>query len=92
MENDVPESVVQPKVRSGSIHRALIEAVTYDDVGEAIRLLEKVENRGNKSISEIAKELKKTRGMLYQHLRELQDGGYVDDEFKITDAGRLALL
>ena len=63
------------------------------NLGEAKRkVLEKIANRGNKSINEIAKELHKTRGMLYQHLRELGDGGYVDDEFKITDAGRLALL
>lgn len=55
-------------------------------------VLKKIEGRGNKSINEIAKELHKTRGMLYQHLRELGDGGYVDDDFKITDAGKLALL
>jgi CRISPR locus-related DNA-binding protein len=55
-------------------------------------VLKKIANRGNKSINEIAKELNKTRGMLYQHLRELGEGGYVDDDFKITDAGRLALL
>jgi CRISPR locus-related DNA-binding protein len=55
-------------------------------------VLRKIANRGNKSINEIAKELHKTRGMLYQHLRELGEGGYVDDDFKITDAGRLALL
>jgi DNA-binding transcriptional ArsR family regulator len=40
----------------------------------------------------MAKELRKTRGMLYQHLKELKEGGYVDDDFRITDAGRLALL
>lgn len=63
------------------------------NLGEAKhRVLEKIASRGNKSINEIAKELHKTRGMLYQHLRELGDGGYVDDDFKITDAGKLALL
>lgn len=46
----------------------------------------------DESISEMAKEMKKTRGMLYQHLKELKEGGYVDEDFKITDAGRLALL
>jgi hypothetical protein len=30
--------------------------------------------------------------MVYQHLRELKDAGYVDESFNITDAGRLALL
>ena len=30
--------------------------------------------------------------MIYQHLRELREQGYVDDDFNITDAGRLALL
>ena len=55
-------------------------------------VLKKVAARGDRSIAEMAKELRKTRGMLYQHLKELKEGGYVDEDFKITDAGRLALL
>jgi hypothetical protein len=34
----------------------------------------------------------RTRGMIYQHLKELKDGGYLDDDYNITDAGKLALL
>ncbi|MBD3389913.1 CRISPR locus-related DNA-binding protein [Candidatus Micrarchaeota archaeon] len=55
-------------------------------------LLEVISKRNGKSISEIAEKMGKTRGMLYQHLKELKDMGYVDDKFFITDAGRLALL
>ncbi|MEK6982066.1 MAG: CRISPR-associated CARF protein Csa3 [Candidatus Micrarchaeota archaeon] len=55
-------------------------------------LLEEISKRGNKSISDIAKKLERTRGMLYQHLKELKDNGYVDKEFHITLAGKLALL
>ncbi len=55
-------------------------------------LLEEIEKRNGRSISEISDKLKKTRGMVYQHLKELKAVGYVDEKFEITTAGRLALL
>ena len=55
-------------------------------------VLEKIAQSEKKSVAQIAKELKKTRGMIYQHLRELRDTGYIDEKFRITEAGRLALL
>lgn len=55
-------------------------------------LLQEIKKRNGRSISDIAKKLGKTRGMVYQHLKELKDNGYVDDKFTITQAGRLALL
>ena len=55
-------------------------------------LLEEISKRKGRSISEIAKKLERTRGMIYQHLKELKDNGYVDDKFNITSAGRLALI
>ncbi len=55
-------------------------------------LLKRIAVKEHKSVSKLADDMKKTRGMLYQHLRELKTGGYLDDDFKITDAGRLALL
>ena len=55
-------------------------------------LLEEIAKRGDKSIPEIADALDKTKGMVYQHLKELKDNGYVDEKFYITDAGRMALL
>jgi len=55
-------------------------------------LLEEISKRNGKSIADIAKKLDKTRGMLYQHLKELKDNGYVDDKFEITLAGRMALI
>lgn len=89
--------------RPKSVHKILSNSPSLKSVIELPKLrynlgsakyevLKKIAGRGNKSINEIAKELHKTRGMLYQHLRELGEGGYVDDDFKITDAGRLALL
>ena len=45
-----------------------------------------------KPIPEIAEKLEKTRGMVYSHLRELKNAGYVDDEYKLTTAGKVALL
>lgn len=55
-------------------------------------LLGEIEGRNGKSIAEIAGKLGKTPGMLYQHLKELKEAGYVDEKFKITLAGRIALL
>jgi len=55
-------------------------------------LLQEIAARKGRSIAEISKKLDKTRGMLYQHLKELKESGYVDDKFEITLAGRLALI
>ncbi len=55
-------------------------------------LLVKMQDRRNRTILQIAKEMRKTRGMIYQHLKELKDHGYLDDDYNITDAGKLALL
>jgi len=55
-------------------------------------LLEEIAKKNGRSVSEIADKLGKTRGMIYQHLRELKEVGYVDEKFEITMAGRLALL
>lgn len=55
-------------------------------------LLEEIANRKGRTIAEISKKLDRTRGMLYQHLKELKDNGYVDDKFDITLAGKMALL
>jgi CRISPR-associated protein Csa3 len=55
-------------------------------------LLKEIERRKDRSISDIAKKLGKTRAMIYQHLKELRAVGYVDEKFEITLAGRLALV
>jgi len=55
-------------------------------------LLEEISTRNGKSISEVSDKLGKSRGMIYQHLKELKENGYVDEKFYITDAGRMALL
>lgn len=56
------------------------------------QLLRELSERDGRTIAQIAEKLDRTRGMLYQHLKELKESGYVDEEFQITDAGRLALL
>jgi len=55
-------------------------------------LLEEIQNRNGRTIQEIAKKLGRTKGMIYLHLRELKKQGYIDDQFKITIAGKLALI
>ena len=64
----------------------------YSLTGAKREVLEKMAQSEEKSVAQIAKELKKTRGMIYQHLRELRDIGYVDEKFNVTEAGKLALL
>lgn len=56
------------------------------------QLLKELADRKGRTIAQIAEKLNRTRGMLYQHLKELKESGYVDEDFQITDAGRLALL
>ncbi|HII54230.1 hypothetical protein AUJ13_02380 [Candidatus Micrarchaeota archaeon CG1_02_49_24] len=55
-------------------------------------LLLEIEKRNGKPIAEIADKLGKTPGMLYQHLKELKDAGYVDEKFEITLTGKMAVL
>jgi len=55
-------------------------------------LLEEIAKRNEKPIAEIAEKLGKTPGMLYQHLKELKEAGYVDEKFEITLAGKMAVL
>ncbi len=55
-------------------------------------LLDEIAKRNGKPIAEIAEKLGKTPGMLYQHLKELKEAGYVDDTFEITLAGKMAVL
>ena len=66
--------------------------LSYGLTTSKLKFLEVISKRKDESISKIALDMGKTRGMLYQHLKELKDMGYVDDKFYITDAGRLALL
>ena len=44
------------------------------------------------TIPETTEKLKRSRGMIYAHLKELQEAGLVDENYKITTAGRIALL
>jgi len=55
-------------------------------------LLDEIAVRNGKPIAEIADKLGKTPGMLYQHLKELKEAGYVDEKFEITLAGKMARL
>ncbi len=55
-------------------------------------ILELMAKNSHKTMSALAKKLGKTRGMLYVHLRELKEVGYLDENYNLTMAGRLALL
>ena len=48
---------------------------------------------GHNSVKELSTKIKISRGMTYNHIRELRDMGLIDKEFlKITTAGRLAIV
>ncbi len=66
--------------------------LAYNIGSTKAELLRKLEDRRGRTISQIAKEMRRTRGMIYQHLKELKDYGYLDDDYTVTDAGKLALL
>jgi CRISPR locus-related DNA-binding protein len=89
--------------RAGKVHRIVINKthgigisdlpkLSYNLTQARREVLMKVSTKSEKSILDIANELHKTRGMVYQHLRDLKDSGYVNEDYEITDAGRLALL
>ena len=44
------------------------------------------------NISELAKKLGKTRGLVYVHIRKLEELGLIDKDHNLTDAGKVALL
>lgn len=50
--------------------------------------------QGEKAISTLAVKVGISKGMAYNHIRELKDMGYISDEngFTITDSGRLAVI
>lgn len=74
MENNTTADVVQPRMRSGSIHRELIDAVTYDDLKGVMELLGKganpnIRNRNGNSLLYLAicNNSKEVVGALLKH-------------------------
>ena len=57
------------------------------------RILENIQS-GITSVNEIGKSVNISRGMVYNHLRELKAMGYItgEDGYVITDAGRIAVI
>lgn len=57
-----------------------------------VKILEELTRKDKKSVAELAEKVGITPAMAYVHLRELKSQGYVDGNYEITNAGRLALL
>jgi len=57
------------------------------------RILEEI-NKGEVSVRNLAKTVGISRAMIYHHIRELKERGFIDDEegLRITTAGELAIL
>ena len=63
------------------------------DLNEVERiLLQNLNVQGTIKVNDLAEDLGKTRGLLYQYLKKLRMKGLVDNDFKITQAGKVALL
>ena len=57
-------------------------------------VLEYINNKELTSLAELSNKIKISRGMLYRTIKELKDLGliYDDNGFKLTDAGKIAVL
>jgi len=49
-------------------------------------------NEGLRSVPDIAIRIGISKGMTYNHIRELKAKGFVSEEMEITNAGRLAII
>ena len=56
------------------------------------KILEALSNKDKLTVAELAEKVGITPAMAYVHLRELKTQGYVNDDYEITSAGKLALL
>lgn len=85
---------VEKIVCSDIIKGTLVELprLTFGITSAKLELLQALANNEGTAVAKIAKQMNKTRGLLYQQLKELKENGFVDESFKITEAGRLALL
>lgn len=64
--------------------------LSFDLNNSQRRILESMKEKEITNLSDIKIDLSK--GMLYRTVKELIDLGYVDEDLKLTDAGRIALL
>jgi len=63
------------------------------DLNEMERqLLEVINKKGKIKVQETAEDMGKTRGLLYIYLKKLKSMGLVDNNFEITQSGKIALL
>lgn len=66
--------------------------LSFDLSEPKLDLLRELEKRDGRSVDDLAKKLGKSRAMVYQHLKELKESGYIDGKFNITLSGRIVLL
>ena len=64
------------------------------EIGESKRNLLKEISNGNEKIKKIERKLKIKQSAIYQHIQELKNDGYLeqDKELKLTDLGRMMIL
>jgi CRISPR-associated protein Csa3 len=56
------------------------------------RMILEAMNEGLKSVPDIAVKIGISKGMTYNHIRELKAKGFISEEMEITNAGRLAII
>ncbi|HEC56527.1 MAG TPA: CRISPR locus-related DNA-binding protein [Candidatus Syntrophoarchaeum butanivorans] len=61
-------------------------------ISETKRMILEAMNEGMRSVSDIALKIGISKGMTYNHIRELKAKGFISDDMRITNAGRLAII
>lgn len=48
--------------------------------------------RGEKRVAPIIRKTKKSKAMIYAHLKELKKDGYITDKMELTDSGKICVM
>jgi len=49
-------------------------------------------NNGSKSVPAIIKKVNKKRSIVYDHIKQLKKDGFLTDDLKLTDAGKISVM
>ena len=55
------------------------------------RILKEI-SKGDKKMSSIIAKVGKNKSIVYSHIKDLKNNGYITDDMELTDAGRICIL
>lgn len=92
---------------SGMIHKDKIKGVYYieEEDGTVLpmpllnfklystkhKILEEID-KGNENIPSIIKKLGKNKSIIYEHIKQLKNEGFLTSDLKLTDAGKISVM